>query len=509
MSVIGIDLGTTNSVIAQYKRGETTIVKVDGSDTVPSVVYFNNGSMQVGRSAKSRLLINPEQCLSSTKRHIGSDWSKTIDGQQYTAVDGAAFILGFLKEKQPDMRDVVITIPAYFEEEQRRQTREAAEKAGLNVLRLLPEPTAAAIRYGFAKDRDQTILVVDLGGGTFDVSLLEVEQNDYRVKAVDGNHQLGGDDFDYAIVEMVNNWIENNLGQNLRSNGIVQQKLKEEAERVKVALASVQEETFFLVDSNLPEGIELEISRNQFKGLIQPFLDEITRKVQNVLNAASVSIDDINRIVLVGGSCKHPLVQDTIKNNFKSPFISDNMDTAVAEGAALLCANLKSLVEEEMNVQEAIAHSLSTVFRDEREGYGPEKLICRKIFKKDHPYPARGAMLGIPANIDQSIVALKAARGESDDPDADDITILGTVTVDLSPENIGKIYTPVVVIFTLDESGILTLTGVQFPPNSRSKEDIARLMESAQVNDSYVDVGFVDEIISKYNYRPESLRIEL
>jgi molecular chaperone DnaK len=516
MKIIGIDLGTTNSVICEYRRGSTQTIAVEGGDTVtPSVVYIDGDVITVGKPAKNRLLINSEKCLSSTKRHIGSNWSKEIGGKNYTPIDAATMVLEYLKPAAEGAKDVVVTIPAYFTEEQRSDTLKAAEKAGFNVLRLLPEPTAAAVCYGFEKEKDQTILVIDLGGGTFDVSLLEVKNNDFTVKAVDGNHQLGGDDFDMAIVKHINQWVESNLGADkaavAMANPTTQQKFKEAAEQAKIELAELKKADITIFGAVDGQDVEItDFTRTKFQELIQEHLNEVVAKTQSVIDQSGLTLDDINRVVLVGGSCKHPIVQETIKKHFKTPYMAPNMDTAVAEGAAIVCGSLLALRDgsegTETSVKDAISHSLGTVFQNPDTGFGPDKLIFSPILKKNMNYPCKGAVLGYPVHKNQMAVKFEARRGESFNPAEN--TLKGSLTLQLPSGISDARLVPVAAVFELDNNGILKLTGIYMPITENNQEDIGRL---AKIDNSD-SVGIFEELyplITKYGFTTKEIEIKL
>ncbi|MDC8003093.1 Hsp70 family protein [Aureisphaera galaxeae] len=524
MKAIGIDLGTTNSVICEYSRGDRKILNIEGSQTVPSVIYINNGETIVGKSAKNRLLINSSQCLSSTKRNMGSDWEKEIEGTKYSAVDAARIILMYLKEQAEDIDDVVITIPAYFEENQREQTMEAAKQAGFNVLRLLPEPTAAAISYGLNKEKDQTILVVDLGGGTFDVSILEVINNDFTVKAVDGNHQLGGDDFDLAIVKFLNDHIKEQFGKSLEKDPVAQQKLKEEAERVKIALATAKSESIFI--SELVPSISIEIdkfTRDQFKELIQGHLDEIVSKTNDVINQANLTKEDINRFVLVGGSCKHPLVQEVIEVHFRKPYLSDNMDTCVAEGAAILCNNLMTptndgstkdifptagpdgnnqLTTEEVVIKDAVSHSLGIDMVD-----SINDLFFAPIIPRNTNYPCKSAIIGYSdGSLMQEKVIMSVFRGEDNNPNNN--TYLGVLNNKVPRKYIGEVQMAYVAVFELDENGILTFKSIEIPLTMDNRSLIKQLTSDRKEDEMTVPWELAYELAEKHGFAIKETKIE-
>ena len=526
MKAIGIDLGTTNSVVCEYNRGESNVLYIEGQQATPSVIYINEGKTVVGKSAKSRLLINAKQCLSSTKRHIGSNWKKEIEGKKYTAFDAAKIILSHLKEQVEDVENVVITIPAYFEDNQRKQTLEAAQQVGLNVLRLLPEPTAAAISYGLNKEKDQTILVVDLGGGTFDVSILEVNNNEFIVKAVDGNHQLGGDDFDLAIVSFLNKYIKEQFGKSVEKDQVAQQKLKEEAERVKIALATAKSESIFI--SELIPGVSIEIdkfTRTQFKELIQEYLDEIVYKTKDVIKQANLTKEDINRFVLVGGSCKHPLVQEIIEKHFKKPYLSDNMDTCVAEGAAIFCNSLMSLTGEDNKtddetddtgggkeikkekpiIKDVVSHSLGI----DMENTSTSKVFFATIISKNTNYPCKSAIIGYSdASLRQEKVIMKVFRGEDIDPQKN--TYLGVLENKVPRKYLGEVQMAYVAVFELDENGILTFKSVEIPLTRANYSIVENLENKDEVdeNEMVISCDVIEKLVKEHGFNVKEVIIK-
>ncbi len=505
MKIIGIDLGTTNSVVCEYSRGETAIVKIDGKPTVPSVVHIDEkGTVEVGEKAKRKVFIHPESVLSSMKRHIGTDYTKKIQGHKYTPVEAACHVLSHLKEQAQSVlndtiQEVVITVPAYFNEEQRKDTKKAAEKAGLDVLRLLPEPTAAAIAYGLNKEKDQTILVFDLGGGTFDVSILEVRNNNFIVKAVDGNSQLGGDDFDNAIVEYLNNWIEENTGQSVRGDQIAQQKLKEEAEKAKIDLAQAKS-----TEINIPGvigGVDVEVerfTRKAFENLIEPYLTEIKTKTSDVIGKAGLSIDDINRIVLVGGSSKHPVIEQLVADNFKQPYRADDMDTFVARGAAIVCGS--QVTPGDLTFKDVIPHSLGV---DMMSG---KKLVFVPILNRNTHYPSKSATLGMRQHKWQEEVHLTVFRGEDKEPSNN--TKLGQLEMEISSQYRGQDIDVVVgCIFELDHDGILTFTAVEIPVTADTIADIQAIGTEREANGT-VSYDSMMSLINKHSFVTKKVEIK-
>jgi len=513
MLSIGIDLGTTNSVVCVYQKGMTEIIQIDGKTTVPSVVYFDNKTIKIGEKAKKQVLIHPELTLSSMKRHMGKKYSQKILHKNFTPVDVAYHILSYLKNESEKIlgehiSNVVITIPAYFDDQQRKDTKDAAERAGLNVLRLIPEPTAAAIAYGLDKEKDQQILVFDLGGGTFDVSILDVQNNNFTVKSVDGNSKLGGDDFDNEIVNYLNDWIENNSNQSARGNSHAQQRLKEEAEKIKIDL-SQSKYTSISIPAIL-EGIDIEIekfTRKDFQKLLHPYLKEIVKKTNDVMLNTGMSIEDINRIVMVGGSSKNPLIQELITDNFKMPYRADDMDSYVARGAAIICARLLLPVEPhknnlpiDLNFSDVIPHSLGVGLLNESD-----QLTFFPILKRNEAYPKSAAVLAIRAYIAQEIIRIQIFRGENNNPTKN--TPLGAIEMVISKEYIG-VDIPLVFpcVFELDENGILTFTAFEIPVNPSNKEEMKELLEEYGNNDR-VSFQRIQSLQKKYNYRTQRIKV--
>ena len=522
MKIIGIDLGTTNSVVCRYHKGNAEVVPIADNVSVPSVIFIDNEGPQVGTGAKQKSLIYPDQILSSTKRELGREWKKTILGKDYAAKDAAQMILSFLKENaetqlNDKLEKVVITVPAYFTSKQRAETLEAAHAAGFEVLRLLPEPTAAAIAYGFDHDIDQTILVIDLGGGTLDISILAIEGNDFVVKGLDGNNYLGGDDFDLAIVEYLNNWVEDNYEVSPRSNNIAQQKLKELAEDVKISLSATKSTEVFMTD--LLPGVNIDIerfTRKTFQVLIQPYLDEIKSKIESAMSLATLSMDDINRFVLVGGSCKHPVVQDYIELNYKAPFISENMDTAVAKGAAIYCHSLlmpdvkrADMRPVELKISDAISHSYGVDMITKKGNLillkKPELAFIPILDKNTH-YPCQGAVIGF-ADPWQPIVKMRVFRGEHTDLDYNEY--LGELIISIDKKHIGDNPNAVVAIFELDINMILSFTAVEVPLNSTTQKDLAPLLKDAKKDNGRISVSDIQSLITKHSFRTRKTEITL
>jgi molecular chaperone DnaK len=357
---VGIDLGTTNSVVAVLEGGEPSVIaNSEGQRTTPSVVAFaKNNEVLVGEVAKRQSVQNADRTIRSVKRHMGTNWKIDIDGHGYTAQEISARVLQKLKRDAEaylgeSVTDAVITVPAYFNDAQRQATKESGEVAGFNVLRIINEPTAAALAYGLEKgDDDQTILVFDLGGGTFDVSLLDIGDGIVEVKATSGDNHLGGDDWDQKIVDWLVAEFKNKNGIDLTKDKMAMQRLREAAEKAKVELSSSTQTSinlpYITVDAEKnPLFLDEALSRAQFEKLTADLLDRTKKPFENVLKDAGVTIKEIDQVVLVGGSTRMPAVADLVKKmSGKEPNKGVNPDEVVAVGAALQAGVLKGEVKD-------------------------------------------------------------------------------------------------------------------------------------------------------------------
>ena len=353
---VGIDLGTTNSVVSVLEGGEPTVIaNAEGSRTTPSVVAFaKNGEVLVGEVAKRQAVTNVDRTIRSVKRHMGTNWTVDIDGKKYTAQEISARMLGKLKRDAEaylgeTVTDAVITVPAYFNDAQRQATKEAGEIAGLNVLRIVNEPTAAALAYGLDKgDKEQTILVFDLGGGTFDVSLLEVGDGVVEVKATAGDNHLGGDDWDERVVDCLVDKFKAAHGIDLTKDKMAMQRIREAAEKAKMELSSSQQTTinlpYITVDAEKnPLFLDESLSRAEFQKITSDLLDRTRNPFHEVIKDAGIKVGDIDHVVLVGGSTRMPAVTDLVKEltGGKEPNKGVNPDEVVAVGAALQAGVLR------------------------------------------------------------------------------------------------------------------------------------------------------------------------
>ena len=355
--IIGIDLGTTNSCVAVLEGGEPVVIpNPEGSRTTPSVVAFKGSERLVGQVAKRQAITNPDNTVSSIKREMGSDYRRTIEGKVYTPQEISAMILQKMKQDAEaylgeTVTDAVITVPAYFSDSQRQATKDAGKIAGLNVLRIINEPTAAALAYGLNKENNQKILIYDLGGGTFDVSILEIGDGVFEVKATAGNNRLGGDDFDERLMNYIADEFKKSHGIDLRNDRMAKQRLKEAAEKAKIELSGMMSANinlpFISMDSNGPVHLDMNISRAKFNELISDLLDKTKVCVQQALRDADLKTSQIDKVILVGGSSRVPAVQELVKNLIgKEPFKGINPDECVAIGAAIQAGVLGGEVKD-------------------------------------------------------------------------------------------------------------------------------------------------------------------
>ena len=356
--IIGIDLGTTNSCVAVLEGGEPTVIaNPEGARTTPSVVAFTKtGERLVGQVAKRQAITNPDRTIISIKREMGSDYKVDIDGKKYTPQEISAMILQKLKADAESylgesVTQAVITVPAYFSDAQRQATKDAGKIAGLEVLRIINEPTAAALAYGLDKDNDQKIMVYDLGGGTFDVSILEIGDGVFEVLATSGNNRLGGDDFDEKIMNWLADEFKKENGIDLRQDKMALQRLKEAAEKAKIELSGVMSTNinlpFITADATGPKHLDLTLTRQKFNELTADLVEKTMIPSQNALRDAGISASEIDKVLLVGGSSRIPAVQEAVQRLIgKEPHKGINPDECVAIGASIQAGVLSGDVED-------------------------------------------------------------------------------------------------------------------------------------------------------------------
>ena len=489
---IGIDLGTTNSVVAVMEGGKPTVIaNAEGSRTTPSIVGFSKtGEKLVGQLAKRQAILNPDKTIASIKRHMGEDYKVNIDGKDYTPQEISAMILrkladdasNYLGEK---VTSAVITVPAYFNDAQRQATKDAGRIAGLDVLRIVNEPTAAALAYGLEKEKSEKVLVFDLGGGTFDVSILEIGDGVHEVLSTSGDTHLGGDDFDQKVMDWICDEFKKQEGIDLRGDKQAMQRVKEAAEKAKCELSSVMETNinlpFITADANGPKHLDLNLTRAKFEDLSRDLLNRCKTPVENALRDAGITKNDINEVVLVGGSTRIPAVQQLVKEyTGKEPNQSVNPDEVVAVGAAVQAGVLAG------EVKDIVLLDVTPLT------LGIETLggVMTPLVPRNTTIPVSKSQVFSTAENNQTAVDIHVLQGER--PMAKDNKSLGMFRLDGIPPAMRGL-PQIEVTFDIDANGIVNVSAKDKATNKEQKititnssnlseADIDKMVKEAEAN---------------------------
>jgi molecular chaperone DnaK len=466
--IIGIDLGTTNSCVAVMEGGQPTVIaNAEGSRTTPSVVAFTkDGERLIGQVAKRQAVTNPDRTVISIKREMGTSYKVNIDGKQYTPQDISAMILSKMKETAESylgetVTQAVITVPAYFNDSQRQATKDAGRIAGLDVLRIINEPTAASLAYGLDKEENQKILVYDLGGGTFDVSILDIGDGVFEVLSTNGNTRLGGDDFDQRIIDYVAEQFKKENGIDLKQDKIASQRLKEAAEKAKIELSGTTTANinlpFITADATGPKHLDITLTRAKFDELTSDLVDATVEPMKKALKDAGLTVEQINKVILVGGSTRIPAVQDAVKKvTGKEPFKGINPDECVAIGAAIQGGVLGGEVKDVL-LLDVTPLSLGL----ETEGH-----IFTRLIDRNTTIPTSKSQVFSTAADGQTTVEIHVLQGERQM--AYDNKTLGRFQltgIAPAPRGVPQIE----VTFSIDNNGIVNVSAKDKATNNEQK----------------------------------------
>ncbi len=481
--VIGIDLGTTNSCVAVLEGGEPTVIaNAEGNRTTPSIVGFaKNGERLVGETAKRQAITNPDRTIASIKRYMGTDHKVEIDGKSYTPQDISAMTLAKLKSDAESylgekVTEAVITVPAYFTDSQKQATKDAGKIAGLDVKRIINEPTAAALAYGLDKDdKHHKVLVYDLGGGTFDVSILDLGDGVFEVLATSGNNRLGGDDFDEALINFIADTFAKENGVDLRQDKMAHQRLKEAAEKAKKELSSAQTANvnlpFITVNADGPLHLDMDITRAKFDQLTSTLVDQTIEPLKKAMADANVSNSDIEKVILVGGSTRIPAVQEAVKKvTGKEPFKGINPDECVAIGAAVQAGVLTGEVNDVL-LLDVTPLSLSI------ETLGG---VATKLIERNTTIPTKKSQIFSTAADNQTAVDIHVMQGEREMASGN-ITLGKFQLTGIAPARRGV--PQIEVTFDIDANGIVNVSAKDL---GTGKQQAITITSSTKLSDDEI-----------------------